>query len=195
MKKLLFLIAAIVSLSLTACDECKDISCMNGGTCEEGVCDCPNGYSGELCEDEDLCITNNVTCVNGQCNNGVCECDQWYEGENCDDRVIEKYDGLYIGTYSCSQGTSTYSIGSATMSDIEEENEMKIKENSGRVYSVEFTTNKKFDIPSQSTSTSFGELSTVSGSGEVSGNDLEFQVTYTYAVQGSSTTCSFTGSN
>lgn len=31
-------------------DKCKDIVCSNGGTCSEGVCLCPQGYSGNYCE-------------------------------------------------------------------------------------------------------------------------------------------------
>lgn len=30
-------------------DPCKDVSCLNGGTCNDGVCLCPQGYSGSTC--------------------------------------------------------------------------------------------------------------------------------------------------
>lgn len=44
---------AALTFSLTACkDECKDVNCANGGTCAEGVCTCPDGYEGELCQAE-----------------------------------------------------------------------------------------------------------------------------------------------
>lgn len=39
--------------ALTGCkDECKDVACQNGGTCEEGTCICVAGYEGENCETE-----------------------------------------------------------------------------------------------------------------------------------------------
>jgi hypothetical protein len=31
-------------------DPCADVTCANGGTCLEGTCDCPEGFSGETCE-------------------------------------------------------------------------------------------------------------------------------------------------
>ncbi len=51
MKKLL-LICLVGCLSvLQSCkDECKDVTCENGGTCVEGTCDCPDGYAGDTCE-------------------------------------------------------------------------------------------------------------------------------------------------
>jgi hypothetical protein len=36
-------------LTITSCDDCKDVVCENGGTCDEGVCDCPDGTKGESC--------------------------------------------------------------------------------------------------------------------------------------------------
>lgn len=41
------------ALMFSSCkDECKDVVCQNGGTCTEGICDCPSGYEGTLCETE-----------------------------------------------------------------------------------------------------------------------------------------------
>ena len=51
MKNLFFGLVAFAALSLSSCkDECKDVECANGGTCEEGICSCPAGYEGDLCE-------------------------------------------------------------------------------------------------------------------------------------------------
>ena len=49
---------AIVSLFAgtlyTSCkkDRCKGVTCLNGGSCNEGNCSCPTGYSGTRCETE-----------------------------------------------------------------------------------------------------------------------------------------------
>lgn len=51
--RLLVLSASFLGLTLTGCkDECKDVVCQNGGTCEEGTCLCVSGYEGENCETE-----------------------------------------------------------------------------------------------------------------------------------------------
>ena len=44
--------AAFSMVTYTACnkDECKDVTCNNGGTCINGNCSCPTGYEGSKCE-------------------------------------------------------------------------------------------------------------------------------------------------
>lgn len=55
------------------------------GNCIEGKCDCLDGFSGNLCEKEDLCITSKVTCQNGGiCADGSCECLEGFTGNNCE---------------------------------------------------------------------------------------------------------------
>ncbi len=72
----------ILILSWGCKDPCKDQICLNGGTCVEGDCVCPNGYSGANCETVDLCA--GITCFNnGVCVNGACECPPGYSGTNC----------------------------------------------------------------------------------------------------------------
>jgi uncharacterized protein (TIGR02145 family) len=52
MKKTL-LICLGLSLSLIACnDPCDNVSCFNGGTCLDGTCICPEGFTGEDCSTE-----------------------------------------------------------------------------------------------------------------------------------------------
>jgi len=40
-------------LTFSSCkDECKDVTCNNGGTCVTGSCECTTGYEGTNCETE-----------------------------------------------------------------------------------------------------------------------------------------------
>lgn len=45
-------VSAFCAVVYTSCnkDECKDVTCQNGGTCSAGVCSCPTGYEGTNCE-------------------------------------------------------------------------------------------------------------------------------------------------
>jgi hypothetical protein len=43
--------SAVVYTSCTK-DECKSVTCLNGGTCSGGNCTCPTGYEGTTCQDE-----------------------------------------------------------------------------------------------------------------------------------------------
>lgn len=33
-------------------DKCEGVNCLNGGTCVEGICNCPDRYTGQFCEKE-----------------------------------------------------------------------------------------------------------------------------------------------
>lgn len=69
-------------LTMQSCDKCKDVTCQNGGTCDNGKCACPTGYSGDNCEIKDPCL--GVSCLNGgTCNNGTCSCAAGYFGSDC----------------------------------------------------------------------------------------------------------------
>jgi hypothetical protein len=41
-----------ISLLIGACGQepCAEVECLNGGTCLEGTCDCPEGFTGPSCE-------------------------------------------------------------------------------------------------------------------------------------------------
>lgn len=92
-KGLLVLTLFIFISSLNSCDKdeptpdpCESVTCLNGGTCDNGNCDCPDGYSGTNCETYDACY--NVTCLNGGvCINGDCDCADGYSGPSCADQI------------------------------------------------------------------------------------------------------------
>lgn len=47
-------LGAFGAVTYTACnkDECKNVTCQNGGTCSGGNCNCPAGYEGDRCQDK-----------------------------------------------------------------------------------------------------------------------------------------------
>ena len=64
-------IISFCCLILLACHpnrKCQEIECQNGGSCWEGICQCPKGFTGQFCEEIDSnfkcpsimsCIENN----------------------------------------------------------------------------------------------------------------------------------------
>ena len=113
MKKIFaLLLPVIITLSVfttityTACkqDKCKDITCTNGGSCSDGTCICPDGYSGKRCEVVDPC--KDVICLNqGECENGKCKCPFEYDGDSCQYELRNKYAKIYEGTRRYAQDT------------------------------------------------------------------------------------------
>ncbi len=107
MKKINLLFVALIgamTMTLTSCDECADITCENGGTCEEGVCQCTDNFFGDACE---------VECVNGTYASGSCLCDAGYEGDACTVLSREDMIGSYIGSDACSNTGATDAYNSS----------------------------------------------------------------------------------
>ncbi|GAB5539722.1 MAG: hypothetical protein Salg2KO_18250 [Salibacteraceae bacterium] len=107
MKKINLLMVALIgamTLTLTSCDECKDVTCDNGGVCEEGVCQCTDNFFGDACE---------VECVNGSYADGTCTCDAGYEGEACTVLSREDMIGTYSGNDACSSTGASDSYNSS----------------------------------------------------------------------------------
>jgi hypothetical protein len=152
-------------VTYTACtkDKCDDVVCQNNGTCVDGSCKCPFGYSGTNCEIvTDPCVK--VHCKNeGVCENGACKCPPGFEGELCEQLSITKYFGVWMGKDSCSKGS--YDVDSLVISSSPVSGKSAKISNPvglGQQYSVtgELTKANVITIPGQSVATGI----TLSGS-------------------------------
>jgi hypothetical protein len=47
---LAIVIAVLFTVSIFSCQKSCSGTCQNGGTCKDGSCSCPNGYSGAQCQ-------------------------------------------------------------------------------------------------------------------------------------------------
>jgi len=113
--RVLFSITILFSLlSLASCDECRGllggekVPCSNGGTCNDGSCDCLKGYFGASCQDVDSCELLDVVCVRGFCETGNCFCDSGFEGEDCSFESRKKFIGTYNVIESCANLDTTW---------------------------------------------------------------------------------------
>jgi len=68
----LLTIGAFTAITYTSCnkDECKDVVCNNGGSCDNGTCVCPTGYTGSSCDNEVRASYYNTYKGNGFDNEG-----------------------------------------------------------------------------------------------------------------------------
>lgn len=87
-----YIVFLLVSIFCLGCNNpCKDVDCQNGGTCIEGGCDCPTGFSGNNCQYDDA-LCDSVVCYNqGVCLNGICNCPEGYGGDFCEDELDIQY--------------------------------------------------------------------------------------------------------
>lgn len=111
MKKINLLLVAVTGaamLTFSSCDDCKDVTCENGGECVDGTCECAENYYGDACE---------TYCVNGTFESGACTCDAGYEGDGCTVMSRDKFLGSYSVSDACSaSGSSSFTITLATSS-------------------------------------------------------------------------------
>src|SRR5690606_9067709 len=149
--KLLLASAFLFLITFSSCkkevDPCENVTCINGGVCHEGTCNCPTGYSGVNCQIVDPCV--NVNCQNGGvCNNGTCNCPTSYEGTTCQTPARDKFLGSYSGSETCDSGPWSYNISLSISSNI---NEIII----GNLYGIGFNvtgtlvSNTTINIPQQ----------------------------------------------
>jgi hypothetical protein len=90
-------------LLLAGCsDPCDEVNCLNGGTCADGTCVCPEGFTGVSCETAvviDPCA--DVNCLNGgTCNDGTCACPEGFTGTFCETATepTDPCEGLNCGS-------------------------------------------------------------------------------------------------
>ncbi len=185
MKKFNLLFVALIgasALTFTSCtDECKDVVCENGGTCDEetGACDCPANFYGESCETE---------CINGTYASGECSCDDGYEGNACGTEEREKFIADWTYTTGCAPGSSfPSSITSAADNVVRVTLSNLTGYNDNSAYAVVDGTT--FTVPSQSVVDEDGDTWTVEGASTATLAGDAFSITINYAIGGSSSTC------
>ncbi len=104
MRTIHIVLVLILCLLHSACedDPCRLVSCVNNGICVDGICDCPDGYSGPQCGIKDLCF--DVNCINGNCEAGLCNCLDGYGGVDCSRTLAEIFASQYIANSDCLTG-------------------------------------------------------------------------------------------
>lgn len=189
MKYLVFIFSVCFLCSITSCkDECEDIACENGGTCLDGSCDCPEGFSGVNCE---LTACSDVVCENGGvCENGDCNCLDGYSGTNCEIENRETLLGIWTGTQMCSgipDANATFTITRGTTGT-------SIVVNNGLIgYTAEVSEAGSFVLDTYVDNSFPTLVVTTNGTGSINENN-ELSVTLMTDLNGSpNNECSFVG--
>lgn len=189
MKYVIFLFSVCFLCSITACkDECDDIVCQNDGSCVDGTCVCPDGFSGANCE---INACSDVICENdGVCENGDCNCLDGYTGTNCEIEIRQTLLGTWTGTQMCTgipdaNATFTLTPGATGTS---------IVVNNGLIgYTAEVSEMGVFVLDTYTDDTFPTLIITTNGNGSINENN-ELTVTLMTDLNGSpNNTCSFVG--
>ena len=100
----LMTIGAFSAVTYTSCnkDECKDVTCSNGGTCVSGVCQCPAGWEGTNCETRSNAKYVGVWAVTESC--GGTNSDPYQVTITADPANPAKVLVSNLGNYDCTVG-------------------------------------------------------------------------------------------
>jgi hypothetical protein len=100
-------------------NECDSMPCFNNGTCFDGdfsyICDCPDGFSGQDCEENDWCFSmpceNNAVCTSDSGSGYGCDCAAGFSGQNCALDYDECASAPCLNGATCADSTSDVAIG------------------------------------------------------------------------------------
>lgn len=115
----LAILISFAAMLHTACskkDSCKDIICLNQGTCNNGTCVCPIGFIGTTCQTK---TCDAIKCQNGgTCKDSTCICPVGYEGIYCEILQRDNLTGTYKGIDTCNSSLpTTITITSGTLNN------------------------------------------------------------------------------
>lgn len=120
-------VSFLIVFYLCSCNsKCEDIICLNGGVCNDGVCDCPPGFTGPLCGSSEIPDCDNVVCLNGGvCLFGQCECPAGFNGVDCSELDLNLYltiQTITISSYPVTDGGTPWDdpfFGSSSSADVQ----------------------------------------------------------------------------
>jgi len=109
------LVALLLLFSACQKEPCEAINCTNGGTCSNGLCQCPEGYAGVTCElklnpcDNKNCADYGTDSCTVRNNIPYCVCAEGWMGPLCDSTWAQPFFGQYNVTETCTapNGTQT----------------------------------------------------------------------------------------
>jgi len=172
-----------MTLTLTSCDDCKDVTCENGGTCAEGVCECPADYYGDMCE---------VMCMDasGTYSGGACTCDVGYEGDGCETESRAKFIASYSYTTACAPGSSFNSDMTSVTDNVQRVTITNLTGfNDKTAYGV--VEGSKISVPSQTVTDEDSDTWIVESTSSATIADGKFNLTIKGTIGGQSITCDY----
>ncbi len=106
---------AFGAITYTSCnkDECKDVVCQNGGTCNEGNCDCPTGYEGTSCETKSVTKFVGTWAVSEDCSSTPYQVTITADPSNVSGVIVSN-----LGNYGCNVGGTIAWDGSVNQTTI-----------------------------------------------------------------------------
>lgn len=168
MKKLTYLFVGLLTIGslalLPSCkkDKCKDVTCQNGGTCDEddGSCICATGFEGASCE---TAMADKFAAT-------------WKYNETCAGSTVTDFTTIFSKTGANKiqvNGFAGFECGGSNILVNCTVNGRDITVDAGQTFCA-------------------GALSISSGSGSINASGNSISMTYTYTIGGASQTCSGT---